>query len=92
MLSTDDLKLKYGNVVRTRHKVTLNQLTKTLNRDQTIVNICAHLQASKMERASKGGQHGRRASRPQLQVGSSASHLSTQESLMLSQWLVLLVG
>ena len=30
MLSTDELKLKYGNIVKKEHKVALNQLTKTL--------------------------------------------------------------
>ena len=35
MLSTDELKLKYGNIVRKEHKVALNQLTKIMNRNQT---------------------------------------------------------
>ena len=41
MLSADELKLKYGNIVRKEHKVALNQLIKTLNRDQTNVDITA---------------------------------------------------
>ena len=39
MLSTDELKLKYGNIVRKEHKVALNQLTTILNREQTNVDI-----------------------------------------------------
>ena len=39
MLSTDELKLKYGNIIKKEHKVALNQLTKILNRDQTNVDI-----------------------------------------------------
>ena len=39
MLSTDEFKLKYGNIVRKEHKVALNQLTKILNRDQTNADI-----------------------------------------------------
>ena len=39
MLSTDEFKLKYGNIVRKEYKVALNQLTKILNRDQTDVDI-----------------------------------------------------
>ena len=39
MLSTDEFKLKYGNIVRKEHKAALNQLTKILNRDQTDVDI-----------------------------------------------------
>ena len=39
MLSTDELQLKYGNIVRKEHKVALNQLTKIMNRDQTNADI-----------------------------------------------------
>ena len=39
MLSTDELKLKYGNIVRKEHKVALNQLTKIMNRDQTNADV-----------------------------------------------------
>ena len=39
MLSTDELKLKYGNIIKKEHKVALNQLTKILNRGQTNVDI-----------------------------------------------------
>ena len=39
MLSTDELKLKYGNIVRKEDKVALNQLTKILNRDHTNADI-----------------------------------------------------
>ena len=59
MLSADELKLKYGNIVRKEHKVALNQLTKILNRDQTNVDITGptfkHSAAlSKNERVIKG--------------------------------------
>ena len=39
MLSTDEPKLKYGNIVRKEHKVAPNQLTKIMNRDQTNADI-----------------------------------------------------
>ena len=39
MLSTDELKLKYGNIVRKEHKVALNQLTKITDRDQTNADV-----------------------------------------------------
>ncbi|KAL3135191.1 hypothetical protein ABBQ38_006279 [Trebouxia sp. C0009 RCD-2024] len=39
MLSTGELKLKYGSIVKKEHKVVLNQLTKILNKDQTNVDI-----------------------------------------------------
>ena len=57
LLSADELKLKYGNIVRKEHKVALNQLTKILNRDQTNVDITGPTfkhSAARMRESSKG--------------------------------------
>ena len=77
MLSTDELKLKYGNIVRKEHKVALNQLTKILNRDQTDADITGptfkHSAAlSKNERVIK---------RPEILsdlTGQSTEHVQSQ--------------
>ena len=44
MLSTDELKLNYGNVVKQEHKVALNQLTKILQRPDQCRHHGAYLQ------------------------------------------------